>query len=98
MQIFLRWEVFHQMVGQEAIQRLREGAAKDLQTIVASGKVTASGVFADARGGFFVLDVESAEELTQLLAETIIDNCRLETHPVYPVENLLEFFKRMQAG
>jgi len=63
-----------------------------LQEVMQSGKVSASGVFADARGAFFVLEVDSADELFDLFAP-LIDSLRIETHPLITVEKLGEFLE-----
>jgi uncharacterized protein DUF3303 len=58
-----------------------------------SGKVVANGVFADTRGGFLVLDVDSSEEIFDLFAPAT-DYIRIETHPLTTAEKLQEWFER----
>ncbi len=55
------------------------------------GELETSGIFADARGGFFVFNVDSAEEIAGLLNE-VSDLGRIETHPIISLEALREFF------
>ena len=48
-------------------------------------------------GGFFVLDVESAEEVFDLFSP-VLDYIRIETHPLTTVEKLGEFLERDATG
>ena len=50
------------------------------------------GAFVDARGGYFVLDVDSVTELFKLLVP-LHDVCHIETHPVMSFEDLGAFFQ-----
>jgi len=50
-QIFAKYVVEETITDREKIMELRHVAAKQLQEVMQSGKVSASGVFADARGG-----------------------------------------------
>ena len=72
---------------------VRQVGGRQLQQIMQSGKVRASGVFADARAAFFVLEVDSAEELFDMFAP-VVDYFRIETHPLTTAEKLGEFFER----
>ena len=92
MQIFAKYVVEETITDREKIMELRQVAAKQLQEVMQSGKVSASGVFADARGAFFVLEVDSADELFDLFAP-LIDSLRIETHPLITVEKLGEFLE-----
>ena len=93
MQIFAKYAVEETITDREKIMELRQRSAKQLREVMQSGKVSASGVFADARGAFFVMEVDSAEELFELFAP-IIDDLRIETHPLITVEKLGEFLER----
>ena len=97
MQIFAKYEVQETITDREKVMEVRQVGGRQLQQIMQSGKVRASGVFADARGGFFVLEVESAEELFDLFIPAI-DYIRIETHPLTTVEKLGEFFEREAPG
>jgi hypothetical protein len=83
---------FESIIRPEDIQRVRETIKDRIQEIQESGKLIESGVFADDRGAFLLLDVESASELTKMLFP-IHDMARIETHPIYSFEELGELFK-----
>ena len=97
MQFFVGFEAFDTITG-EAVPRLRQEAGERIPRIVASGKVVASGIFVDQRGGFFVLDVDSAEELMDLISPTMVDNFHVTTHPLVSLEKLGEFFQKWGNG
>ncbi len=97
MQIFVSFEAFDTIIGKE-VTRLRQEAGELMQRIMSSGNVTASGIFVDKRGGFFVLEVESAEELMDLLNPTMVDNFHITTHPLMSVEKLGELFQKWQTS
>ena len=50
MQIFAKYVVEETITDSEKIMELRQRSAKQLQEVMQSGKVSASGVFADPRG------------------------------------------------
>lgn len=83
----------HIKTGPEEM-RLREVAGAQLQHIADSGKMVEGGIFADARGGFIVVDVDTAAELQELLGPAFLVNCHVETHPILSFEELAAFFQR----
>ena len=93
MQVFAKYQAEETITDREKVMEVRQVGGRHLQQIMESGKVRASGVFADARGGFFVLEVDSAEELFDLFAP-VLDYIHIETHPLTTVEKLGEFFER----
>jgi hypothetical protein len=93
MQFFVKLEVRETITDREKVMEVRQVLGRQIQQLMESGKVVASGVFADARGSFLVLDVDSSEELFDLLAP-IVDYIRIETHPLTTVEKVQEFFER----
>ena len=60
--------------------------------IMKSGKVKYSGVWADARGGFFVIDIDSPEELKSLIGP-LADVANFTVHPIVPLEALAKLFQ-----
>jgi uncharacterized protein YciI len=96
-QIFTKYDTQETITDREKVMEVRQVGGKQLQEILQSGKVRASGVFADTRGGFFVLDVESAEEVFDLFSP-VLDYIRIETHPLTTVEKLGEFLERDATG
>ncbi len=93
MQVFVKYEAEKSITDREKVMEVRQVGGRQLQQIMESGKVVANGVFADTRGGFLVLDVDSSEEIFDLFAPAL-DYIRLETHPLTTVEKLQEFFER----
>jgi uncharacterized protein YciI len=96
-QIFTKYVTQETITDREKVMEVRQVGGKQLQEILQSGKVRASGVFADARGGFFVLEVDSSEEVFDLFAP-VLDYIRIETHPLTTVEKLAEFLERDTAA
>ena len=97
MQIFAKYELQETITDREKVMEVRQVGGRQLQQIMQSGKVRASGFFADARGAFFVLDVDSVEELFELFAP-VLDYVRIETHPLVSAEKVMEFFERDATG
>ena len=97
MRLLVTLKNFENIIDPESIQRLRQIVGKKMQEILGSGKVIESGVFSDARGGFFLLEVDSAVELTRLLFP-MHDFCHIETHPVYSFEELGQLFSEAEAA
>jgi hypothetical protein len=95
-QLFAKFHVQQTITDREKVMELQRLSAKQIQELMNSGKVRASGFFADARGGFFVLEVDSAEEVFEVFAP-VIDYIRIETHPLIAAEKLGEFFEQQGA-
>lgn len=91
MRLLVTVENFETIIDPEDIQRVRKLVKQKVQEIHGSGNVIESGVLADTRGAFFLLDVDSSAELTRLLFP-LHDICRIEVHPVYSFEELGELF------
>jgi muconolactone delta-isomerase len=98
MEVFVKYEVFDTITDREQVLRVRQVVGAQFQRIQESGKVKAMRIFADARGGFILLDLDSPEELFDLLGAPIFDHFHVETHPVISVEKLAEFFERDAAA
>jgi hypothetical protein len=98
MDVFVKFEVFDTITDREEVLRVRQVIGQQMQKIQESGKVTQLRVFSDARGGFMVADIDSPEELFDLLGSAIIDHFHIETHPLITVEQLAEYFERDAAG
>ena len=97
MEVFARYEARETITDREQVLALRQIVGAHLQRMFESGKVRASGLFADVRGGFFVVDVDSSDELFEMFAP-VLDQVRIETHPLTTVEKLREFFERDVAA
>jgi hypothetical protein len=93
MELFVEMEVFDTIVRDEDIKRVRERFGAQLKKIMASGMVVTSGFFAEKRGGFLILNVNSNEEVVELLG-TLIESFRIKIHPVMPLEKVPELFTK----
>ncbi len=91
MQFFVEFEVFDTVIRDEDINRVRERFGKQLQKIMVSGKMVANGFFPERRGGYLILNVDSADEVIELLG-IMIEYFRIKIHPVLPLEKLPELF------
>jgi len=65
-----------------------------INVIMKSGKVKESGLYADERGGFFIIDVDTPEELLRLLAP-LIDVIGITSHPIVSIDTLQKMFQEM---
>lgn len=97
MRLLVTLENFESIIDPEDVQRVRKLVGQKVKEIHSSGKVIESGVLADTRGAFFLLEVDSAGELSELLFP-LHDICRIETHPVYSFEELEELFSEAGDG
>ncbi len=94
MDVFVKFEVFDTITKTEEIADLRQAVSSQVQKVESSGKMKSGGIFADGRAGFFLLDVETSEEVLELLGSGFLDHCRVESHPLVPFEKLAAFFSR----
>ena len=97
MEVFAKYEVRDTITDREQVLHLRQVLGAHIQRLFETGKVRASGAFADERAGFFVLDVASSDELFEMFAP-VVDYVRIETHPVSSVEKVGEFFEKDAAA
>lgn len=93
MRMLVRFDVFESITSKETVAEAQSNAGKAIGRIMETGKVEASGIFADGRGGVFIMDIESEEELMGLLGGEILDVARVETHPLMTVEALMKYFE-----
>jgi len=84
----------HDAIVLDADKRLREVLGPQMQHLMESGKVQASGIFGGRRGGFFLVDVDQVEELYELFGPEVYGNFAMEVQPVMPVEKLGELFQK----
>ncbi|MEI6501595.1 MAG: hypothetical protein WCP21_11305 [Armatimonadota bacterium] len=81
------------IVGAE-VPRLRAGVETAVKRISASGRMQAGGILGARRAAFFLLEIDSAEELLTLLGGEIIDNMQVESSPVVSFEDIGKFFAK----
>lgn len=97
MQFLVQFEVFSTITRPEDIQRVRDEVGAQLQTLLKSGKMKGGGAHVGKRGGVFLLDVGSHEELFSLLGPALLDNGQVQVLPLMPFEKLGEFFAKEKA-
>lgn len=97
MKFLVKFEVFHSIVGEEAVTELRAAFGKQLEYVRKSGKLVTGGMLADMRGGFFILEADSGVELQSLFGEGLLDHATIECHAIYEFDELIEFFKKSAA-
>ena len=83
-------EVRNTIVGDD-VRRLRGDVGKAIQRITTSDKLGAGGGVAGRRMPFLLLEVDSSEELMELLGSEMIGNMKCEIHPVVSFETLGKF-------
>ena len=98
MRLFVRFEAFEALTRPEDVARLREVVGRQLEAVQASGRLQASGMFADGRGGFLVLEAADAEEVFRLLGSALLDHCRVETRPLLSLASFGELLQRASAA
>jgi hypothetical protein len=59
-----------------------------------SGKVREAGLLGSKRGGFFLVDIDTPEELYDLFGPEVYDTCRVEAQPVIPIEAAGQIFQQ----
>jgi muconolactone delta-isomerase len=87
MRFLVKAVAFETITEPEAIERLRAVFLQKVREITESGKLVTGGHIIHRRGGFFVLDAESGEELTTLL-HPLQDYGHIEVEPVESFEAL----------
>ena len=93
MRMFVKAEVLPTIVGAEQVGPLREAVGRSIGRLQESGKLEAGWVTADGRCPMFIVNVDTAAELQELLGGELIDNCAIETHPILSWEELAAFFE-----
>ena len=96
MKFLVTWKLF-ETITQEQAKPMREGMGQEMEQMFASPKILDVGGFADARGLYMILDdVNSADEILEILGPEILDNGYVESHPIVSVERMGALF--MQWG
>ena len=79
----------------EEVLAVRHAIGRQIAKISASGKMIDGGIYADARGGFFILDIDSPVEIMQLMAPAAHDYCSITCHPLATFEELGQVFEML---
>ncbi len=98
MRFFVKATAFDTIVRDDDIARTRHAFSAKIRQMKESGKLVEGGVFADDRGGVFIFDVDSHQELLSLLGPQLLDHFNVECHPLVSFEDLMELFKRQGTG
>src|SRR5918998_6715838 len=88
------FEVYEHIVLPEAKTMRNEWIGPQMQKVMDSGKVRESGLLSSKRGGFFLVDIDTPEELYKLFGPEFYDTARLEVQPVTPIETAGEIFRK----
>ena len=88
------FEVYEHIVLPEARTMRNEWLGPQMQQIMESGKVRESGLLSSKRGGFFLVDIDTPEELYELFGPEFYDTCRVDAQPVTSTEKAGEMFQR----
>jgi len=87
-------KLFDTITSSEVV-RVQQEMGEQLQYMLGTGKVETNGAFTDARGGFFVVDIDEEEDFFDLLGTAILDNFHVETHPVVPFEEVVKMQRKL---
>ncbi len=68
---------------------------QQLSMLVESGKVKQYGIYADERGGFMILEVDTPEELEEIMAP-FSDPMKITTHPYVFLPTVKAFFDKYE--
>ncbi len=84
----------HDAIVLEQDKVLRQVLGPQLQHVMESGKVQASGLLAGRRAGFVLLDINAPEELYELFGPEVYGTCEVDAQPVVPMEKAGELFQK----
>ncbi len=82
-------------IGPADAPAIRKRIGEGIVAILESGKVKDSGNYADTRGGFFVIEIDSPEDLKRLITP-ILEVAHINAHPIASFDALLKLFKEME--
>ena len=88
------WELYETIVLPEVRSVRNEWTGPQMQKVMESGKVREAGLLSGKRGGLFLVDIDSPEELYQLFGPEFYDIGRLDVQPVTPIETAGEIFRQ----
>jgi hypothetical protein len=87
------WEAYPTIVLDDD-KRVREAVGPQLGRLMESSKVRQAGVLSGKRGGFFLVDIDSPEELVDLFGAEMLANGKMEVHAVTPLDKIGAIFQR----
>jgi len=98
MRMLITFEAFESITGVDQVAHLRQQVGVAIERTMKAGVVESSGIWMAGRGGFLVVEVESAEQLFGLLGGEIVDHMKIEARPVIAVETLVKYFGEHPAA
>ena len=94
MKFFVKFTVYDSINTKEHIRTLRAGVGKKIEEFTNSDKFVDGAIFGGERGGYVIFEVERFADVYDLLGGDIIDQFKLEVHPLISFEELGEFFAK----
>jgi hypothetical protein len=94
MQFFIKLLILETVNNPEVI-KLTQAFGEQLKILFSKGKVILSGAFKDAKGGFFVVDIDSVDNLDNFTGSTVLKNMYVEAHPITPFDKIGDLFKAL---
>jgi hypothetical protein len=91
MKLHVNWNVFETVTGSAMVDEIRGQIGPLVGKLTESGKMESHGVYADGRGGYMVINVDTADEVLGLLFP-LHDFATIETRPIVSFQELGEFF------
>ncbi len=85
--------IVRESLGPAEALAVRKDFMEQIDAIMKSGKVKYSGIYADERGGFFIIEIDSPEELKRFTLP-INDVSKITTHPIVPLEVIAQLFQK----
>lgn len=90
MQLLITFKGLDTPPGKQNAEVVTHNFQQLIQRFLSSGILVASGVFADAPGGFMIVEVDSNEDLTSLLGLGQADNFYVTVNHLMPFQGLVE--------
>jgi len=81
---------------EDEVLNLRNSFGKHVIKMKESGKLVSGWGLAGGRGAYLLFDVNSGEELLNLLSPVVLDHTNVDVQPVLELEKLGEFFKKFE--
>src|SRR3990172_8950759 len=94
MLLMAKISVLPSIYKEEDVRNLRNSFGKHVAKMKESGKLLSGWGLAGGRGAFLLFNVNSGEELLDLLSPVVLDHTNVEVYPVLELEKLGAFFKK----
>jgi hypothetical protein len=94
MRFLVQIEAFDTLAGSEADKEIRATVGPYIQRMVEAGKIQETGFLTDRRGGFFLIDVDAAEEIYEIFGPETFGRFHVQVSPVAPPEKVGQIFQQ----